>query len=142
MEHADVTRLEADIAIQFEKPTDDDLIVTRLSRLHVYPFASQVRLNGWSPRGQRLIGDVPMGRWETVTLIAGLRQTGIVAPMLIKGAMNGEAFLAYIERCLAPTLKRRDIVAIDNVSFHKVTGVQEAIPVSSVPEAVIEVAGY
>jgi DDE superfamily endonuclease len=86
-----------------------------------------VRLNGCSPRGQRLIGDVPMGHWETVTLIAGLRQTGIVAPMLIKGGMNGEAFLAYIERCLVPTLKRRDIVAIDNVSFHKVTGVQEAI---------------
>ncbi len=41
MEQADVTRLEADIAIQFEKPTDADLIITRLGRLHVYPFASQ-----------------------------------------------------------------------------------------------------
>jgi DDE superfamily endonuclease len=88
---------------------------------------NMVRLNGWSPRGQRLIGDVPMGHWETVTLIAGFRQTGIVAPMLIKGAMNGEAFLTYLEHCLVPTLKRRDIVVIDNVSFHKVTGVQEAI---------------
>ena len=88
---------------------------------------NMVRLNGWSPRGERLIGDVPMGHWETVTFIAGFRQTGIVAPMMIKGAMNGEAFLAYIEHCLVPTLKRRDIVAIDNVSFHKVAGVQEAI---------------
>ena len=44
--------------------------------------------------------------------------------------MNGEAFLAYIEQCLAPTLRRRDIVAIDNVSFHKVAGVQEAIEAS------------
>ena len=52
---------------------------------------------------------------------------GIVAPMLIKGAMNGEAFLAYIKQCLVPTLKRRDIVVIDNVSFHKVLGVEEAI---------------
>lgn len=86
-----------------------------------------VRLNGWNPRGERLIGDVPMGYWETVTFIAGLRQTGIVAPMLIKGAMNGEAFLAYIEQCLVPTLKRREIVVIDNVSFHKVVGIQEAI---------------
>jgi hypothetical protein len=50
-----------------------------------------------------------MGHWETVTFIAGLRQTGIVAPMLIKGAMNGEAFLAYIEKCLVP---RRDIVVV------------------------------
>jgi hypothetical protein len=88
---------------------------------------NMVRLKGWSPRGQRLIGHVPMGHWETVTLIAGFRLTGIVAPMLIKGAMNGEAFLTYLEHFLVPTLKRRDIVILDNVSFHKVTGVQEAI---------------
>ena len=56
---------------------------------------NMVRLNGWSPRGERLVGDVPMGRWETLTFIAGFRRTGIVAPMLIKGAMNGETFLAY-----------------------------------------------
>jgi transposase len=71
---------------------------------------NMVRLNGWNPRGERLFADAPMGHWETVTFIAGLRQTGIVAPMLIKGAMNGEAFLAYVEQCLAPTLKRGDIV--------------------------------
>jgi transposase len=88
---------------------------------------NMVRLNGWNPRGERLVGDVPMGHWETVTFIAGFRQTGIVAPMLIKGAMNGEAFLAYIEQCLGPTLKRKDIVVVDNVSFHKVAGVEEAI---------------
>src|SRR5499427_6992267 len=88
---------------------------------------NMVRLNGWSPRGERLFADAPMGHWETVTFIAGLRQTGLVAPMLIKGAMNGEAFLAYIEQCLVPTLKRGDIVVMDNVPAHKVEGVQEAI---------------
>lgn len=88
---------------------------------------NMVRLNGWSPCGERLVADAPMGHWETVTFIAGLRQTGIVAPMLIKGAMNGEAFLAYIDQCLAPTLKRGDIVVADNVSFHKVAGVEEAL---------------
>jgi transposase len=88
---------------------------------------NMVRPNGWSPRGERLIGEVPMGHWETLTFIAGFRRTGIVAPMLIKGAMNGEAFLAYIEQCLAPTLRRKDIVIIDNVSFHKVAGVEDAI---------------
>jgi transposase len=67
------------------------------------------------------------GSWETLTFIAGLRQTGIVAPMLIKGAMNGETFLAYVEQCLGPTLRRRDIVVVDNVPFHKVAGVEEAI---------------
>ena len=85
------------------------------------------RLNGWNPRGERLVSDAPMGHWQTVTFIAGLRQTGVVAPMLIKGAMNGEAFLAYIEQCLVPTLSRRDIVVVDNVPFHKVAGVEETI---------------
>ena len=88
---------------------------------------NMVRPNGWNPRGERLVGDVPMGHWETLTFIAGFRQTGIVAPMVIKGAMNGEAFLAYVKQCLVPTLKRRDIVVVDNVSFHKVAGVEEAI---------------
>jgi transposase len=88
---------------------------------------NMLRLNGWNPRGERLISDAPMGHWETVTFIAGLRQTRIVAPMLIKGAMNGETFLVYIEQCLVPTLKRGDIVVIDNVPFHKVAGVGEAI---------------
>jgi transposase len=88
---------------------------------------NMVRLNGWNPREERLFADAPMGHWDTVTFIAGLRQTGIVAPMLIKGAMNGEAFLAYVEQCLAPTLKRGDIVVADNVPFHKVAGVEEAI---------------
>src|SRR6266478_2216588 len=76
---------------------------------------------------QRLIGYVPLGHWETVTFVAGLRLTGVVAPMLINGAMNGEIFLAYLEQCLAPTLKRRDIVVVDNLPAHKVLGVEDAI---------------
>jgi hypothetical protein len=68
-----------------------------------------------------------MGRWKTLTFIAGFSRAGIVALMLIKGAMNGAAFLAYIEQCLVPTLRRRDIVVIDIVSFHKALGVQEVI---------------
>ena len=78
---------------------------------------NMVRLDGWSPRGERLVADAPMGHWETVTFIAGLRQTGIVAPMVIKGAMNGQA----------PTLKPGDVVVADNVSFHKIAGVEQAL---------------
>jgi transposase len=88
---------------------------------------NMVRPNGRSARGERLIGYVPLGHWETVTFVAGLRHTGIVAPMLINGAMNGEIFLAYLEQCLAPTLKRRDIVVIDNLPAHRVLGLEEAI---------------
>jgi transposase len=88
---------------------------------------SMTRLYGRSRRGERLIGRVPFGAWKTLTLVAGLRCDEMTAPMVIEGAMNGETFLAYIEQCLAPTLNRGDIVAMDNLKAHKVDGVEEAI---------------
>ena len=86
-----------------------------------------VRLWGRSPRGVELIGRAPFGRWETITFVAGLRHNKMVAPMTIEGAMNGQMFLAYVKQCLIPTLRRGDIVVIDNVGFHKVPGIREAI---------------
>jgi transposase len=86
-----------------------------------------VRLSGRCPRGERLIGRVPHGHWKTITLVAGLRHNGITAPFVLDGSMTGEIFLAYVEQCLAPTLKRKDIVIMDNLSAHKVPGVREAI---------------
>ena len=74
-----------------------------------------------------MIGRVPFAAWKTLTLVAALRCDRMTAPMMIKGAMNGEAFLAYVEQCLVPTLKRGDIVVMDNVPAHKVDGVREAI---------------
>jgi transposase len=86
-----------------------------------------VRLRGRAPRGVRLIGDVPLGAWETITFVAALRHNKMVAPMVVEGAMNGEAFLAYVEQVLVPTLRRNDIVVMDNYAAHKVPGIQEAI---------------
>jgi len=80
---------------------------------------SMVRTGGRCPRGDRLVDYAPHGHWKTVTFIAGLRHDKVVAPFVIEGAMNGETFLAYIEQCLAPTLKPGDIVVMDNVSTHK-----------------------
>ena len=57
------------------------------------------------------------------TFIAGLRHNRMTVPMVIEGAMNGAAFLAYIEQILGPTLKRGDIVGMDNCGVHKVAGV-------------------
>jgi transposase len=86
-----------------------------------------VRLRGRAPRGVRLIGRLPLGEWETVTFVAALRHNKMTAPMVIEGAMTGEMFLAYVEQCLVATLKRNDIVVIDNFAAHKVPGVREAI---------------
>ena len=65
---------------------------------------NMVRLRGRAPRGVRVIGAVPLGRWETITFVAALRHNKMVAPMVVEGAMTGEMFLAYVENCLVPTL--------------------------------------
>jgi transposase len=88
---------------------------------------NMVRLRGRAARGVRLIGSAPLGEWKTVTFVAALRHNKMTAPMVIEGAMNGEMFLAYVEQCLVPTLKRNDIVMADNFAAHKVSGVREAI---------------
>ena len=85
------------------------------------------RLRGRAPRGERLVGKIPHGHWKTTTFVAGLRSTALTAPCVIDGPMNGNAFLAYVEQVLGPTLKPGDIVVLDNLSAHKVPGIREAI---------------
>lgn len=86
-----------------------------------------VRTHGRCRRGQRLIGKAPWGHWKTTTFTAALRCNGLVAPWVLEGPMNGEAFLVYVENVLAPSLSAGDIVVIDNLSAHKVDGVRTAI---------------
>ena len=86
-----------------------------------------VRQYGRAPRGERLVAKVPHGHWKTLTLVAALRVDGVTAPYVIDGAMDGPAFLAYIEQMLVPTLRKGDIVFMDNVRTHKVAGIAEAI---------------
>ena len=64
---------------------------------------------------------------KTTTFVAGLRTTGLTAPMVLDGAMNGAAFKAYVVQVLAPSLAPGDIVVMDNLASHKVAGVREAI---------------
>ncbi len=85
------------------------------------------RLRGRCRRGARLLTAVPWGHWKTTTFVAGLRLSGLTAPMVLDGAMNGAAFKAYTEQLLAPSLEPGDIVIMDNLSSHKVAGVREAI---------------
>ncbi len=85
------------------------------------------RLRGRSKRGQRCRAAVPHGHWKTTTFTAALRLDGLTAPMLLDGPMNGAAFLAYVEQVLVPTLVPGDLVVMDNLPAHKVSGVNEAI---------------
>jgi len=69
----------------------------------------------------------PHGHRKTTTLVAGLRMTGMVAPMVLDGPINGDWFEAYVRQVLVPDLGRGDVVIMDNLSSHKRVGVREAI---------------
>lgn len=85
------------------------------------------RLRGRAPRGQRLRAGIPHGHWKTTTFVAGLRLTGMTAPMVLDGPMNREAFIAYASQVLGPTLAPGDIVIMDNLPAHKGDAVRQAI---------------
>jgi len=77
------------------------------------------RLRGRCPRGQRMVASIPHGHWKTLTFIAGLRCDGLTAPWVIDGPMTGDIFQTYMETQLAPTLRKGDVVILDNLPAHK-----------------------
>jgi len=85
------------------------------------------RKNGRAPKGERLRAGVPHGHWKTTTFVAGLRLTGMTAPMVLDGPINGQWFQAYVDQVLVPTLSPGDIVVMDNLGSHKGAGVRQAI---------------
>jgi transposase len=88
---------------------------------------NMARTHGRCPKGQRLVMDVPHGHWKTTTFVAALRCDGLVAPVVADGAMDGELFTAYVKQQLVPSLRRGDIVVMDNLACHKKPAVEEAI---------------
>ena len=85
------------------------------------------RLYGRSPYGQRCVAALPHGHWKTTTFVGALRATGMTAPMVLDGPMDGLAFEAYVTQVLVPTLKPDDIVVMDNLAAHKRAEVAIAI---------------
>jgi hypothetical protein len=85
------------------------------------------RLYGRSPYGQRCVAALPHGHWKTTTFVGALRTTGMTAPMVLDGPMDGPAFEAYVTQVLAPTLGPGDIVVMDNLAAHKRAEVAIAI---------------
>ena len=77
------------------------------------------RQRGRARRGTRLKAEAPFGHWATQTFIAGLRCDGLTAPWVIDHPMNRETFDTYVETQLAPTLRKGDVVILDNLASHK-----------------------
>ncbi len=88
---------------------------------------NMARTHGRAPKGERLRAGVPHGHWKTTTLVAGLRHTGMVAPMVLDGPIDGATFRAYVERVLVPELRPGDVVILDNLGSHKGPHVRAAI---------------
>jgi transposase len=88
---------------------------------------NMARLRGRAPRGERLRAGIPHGHWRTTTFVAGLRLTGMVAPMVLDGPINSHAFQAYVDQVLVPELRPGDIVIMDNLGSHKGRAVRAAI---------------
>ena len=85
------------------------------------------RTHGRAPRGERLRSPIPHGHWKTTTFVAALRNSSMIAPMVLDGPINGVAFQAYVDQVLVPELERGDIVVMDNLGSHKGAGVRAAI---------------
>lgn len=79
---------------------------------------------GRAPRGQRIVETTPGGHWKILTTIGSLSLRGIGATMTIESATDGDVFSDYIEQVLAPTLNAGDVVVMDNLSAHKVKGIE------------------
>jgi len=94
---------------------DEAGVTTKLTRTH-----------GRAPVGERVHAAVP-GKWESLTLIAGLRLSGVVAPLAFAGSTDGPAFLTYVEKALVPHLRAGDVVIWDNLQPHRAKAVEAAV---------------
>ena len=108
---------------------DDEPLCAPLVRA---PMANGAKTNmapirGWARRGHGLAGKAPHGHWKTMTFLAALRHDRIDAPWVLDGPINGKAFHTYVAKVLVPTLRRGDIVMMDNLGSHKGKAVRAAI---------------
>ena len=92
---------------------------------------NMARLRGRAPKGERLRAGIPHGHWKTTTFVAGLRLTGLVAPMVLDGPINRNAFQPYVDQVLVPALSPGDVVVMDNLGSHKGPAVRRAIEAAS-----------
>ena len=88
---------------------------------------SMTRAYGRAMSSARVLDTTPKNWGESITLIAGIRLGGLVAPMMMIGSLTGPAFIDYIERCVVPQLRVDDVVVLDNLGAHRMAAVQHAI---------------
>lgn len=88
---------------------------------------AMTRLRGRALRGERVHGTTPHGHWKVTTIIGALRRSGVVAAMTIDSPTDSDVFREYVDRVLVPSLRKDDVVLMDNLSAHKAAGIAERI---------------
>jgi len=88
---------------------------------------SLTRLYGRAAPDQRVVDSAPQPSGPQTTTLAVIGLTGIMAPLVLSGAVNGAVFYGYIQQCVVPTLQPGDVLFMDNLSAHKVTGIETLI---------------
>lgn len=82
---------------------------------------------GRAPKGQRAPGAAPRNYRHNTTLVAALTPDGLQAPMTLEGAIDSDAFAAYVQHVLVPRLRSGQIVILDNLSVHKRADIRQQI---------------
>jgi transposase len=125
---AEQDRADVAAARQSWRETQGSLNIDRLVFIdETWAATNMTRKRGRAPRGERLVAGVAHGHWKTTTFVGALRTSGLTAPAVFDGAINGQSFLAYVHEVLVPTLRPGDIVILDNLSSHEIQGVRAAI---------------
>jgi transposase len=90
-------------------------------------LSGENQLRGRCPKGQRLRCKAPFGHWMTQTFVASLRCDKLTTPFVVNAPMNRCIFETYVEKELAPTLDKGDVVILDNLAAHKSKAAEKAI---------------
>ncbi len=85
------------------------------------------RRYGRAPGGERVREATPAGHWSTLTLLGAMSREGMLASMTVESPTDGDVFLAYLDQVLCPVLRPGQVVVMDNLAAHKVSGVRERI---------------
>jgi transposase len=85
------------------------------------------RTRARAPRGQRAVGRLPQGHWQTLTLLGALRLQGLAAAATVAAPTDAEVFRVFVQGALAPALRPGDVVAWDNLAPHRAAGIAEVV---------------
>ena len=86
-----------------------------------------VRLYGRGLKGERVKDYIPDARWRSLSIVSSLRSDGSTEALVYEGGMTGKLFKIWVKEYLVTTLRKGDIVILDNLSSHKVAGIKELI---------------